>query len=50
MNREIATFEAEEVAKAGQESIMTIGNHGENGGDRGVESGGPLLEIIELER
>jgi hypothetical protein len=50
MNREIATFEAEEMARAGQESGMTIGNHGENGGGIGVESGGSQLEIIELGR
>ena len=49
MNREIADFEAEGMAKAGQESGISIGNHGENDGGHGVESGGPLLVIIELE-
>jgi hypothetical protein len=47
MNREIATFKLEQMAKAGQESGMSIDSHGDNDRGHGVNSGGPLLEIID---
>jgi hypothetical protein len=47
MNREIEIFELEQMTKAGQESGMSIDSHGDNDGGYGVESGGPLLELID---